>query len=60
MDINKKRDLAFIKEFQKITVSGICKDLKIDKSTVYRGIASADNIKKVKEEIKKRYNELEE
>jgi predicted transcriptional regulator len=60
MDVNKKRDLNFIKEFKKITVSGICKELKIDRSTVYRGIASAENIKKVKEEIKKRLKELED
>ena len=60
MDINKERDLKFIKDFKKITITTICKDLKVDKPSIYRGTASAENIKKVKEEIKKRYNELEE
>lgn len=59
MDINRERDLRFIKEFRKIKLSNICKELKIDKSNVYRGIASAENIKAVKNEIIKRYEKLE-
>ena len=60
MDVNKERDLKFIKAFKKITITTICKELKIDKPSIYRGTASADNIKKVKEEIEKRYKELED
>lgn len=59
MDVNKKRDLDYIKGFQKITVTTICKELNISKPGIYTGTASAENIKRVKEEIKKRLNELE-
>lgn len=59
MDINKKRDLEYIKGFQKIKLSAICKELNIDKPSIYRGTASKDNIRKVKEEIKKQLEELE-
>lgn len=58
MDINKKIDLEFIKGFQKITLAAICKDLKVDKPSIYRGTASADAIKRVREEIEKRLDEL--
>lgn len=58
MDVNKERDLRFIKEFQKITLAAICKELNVDKPSIYRGTASADNIKRVRKEIEKRINEL--
>jgi predicted transcriptional regulator len=58
MSVNKKRDLEFIKAFNKITLTEICKDLNIDKSNVYRGVASAKNIKLVKDEIIKRFDEI--
>lgn len=58
MDVNKERDLKFIKSFQKITLAAICKELNVDKPSIYRGTASADNIKKVRKEIEKRINEL--
>lgn len=59
MDVNKERDLRYIKGFSKIKVSEICRDLKIEKPNVYRGTASAENIKKIKEEIKKRIEALD-
>lgn len=52
-------DLKWIKDFSKITVAGICKDLKIDKSNLWADKASAENVAKVKEEIKKRIESLE-
>ena len=58
MDVNKKVDLDFIKGFQKITLATICKDLKVDKPSIYRGTASAENIRKVRKEIEKRLDEL--
>lgn len=58
MSVNKERDLRFIKEFNKITLTKVCKDLNIDKSNVYRGIASAEKIKLVKDEIINRLEEL--
>lgn len=60
MDTNKKMDLDYIKKFSKITITSICKDLYIDKPSIYRGTASAENIKKVREEIEKRIDELYE
>lgn len=59
MDINKKRDLEYIKGFQKITLASICRDLKIDKPSVYKGSVSAESLRKIKEEIQKRIKELE-
>lgn len=56
--MSKEEDLKFIKGFTKITTNSICEDLKIDKYNVCKGTASAENIKKVKEEIKRRYKEL--
>ena len=58
MDVNKERDLRFIKEFQKITLATICKDLNITKENIYRGNASAESIKRVRKEIEKRINDL--
>lgn len=58
MEINKEQDLKFIKAFKSITISDICKDLKVDKSNVYRGIASAEAIRKVREELERRLDEL--
>lgn len=60
MDVNKEQDLKFIKEFKSITISNICKDLKVDKSNVYRGLASAETIRKVREEIERKLNDLQQ
>lgn len=60
MDVNKERDLKYIKNFSKIKISEICRELKVEKANLYRGTASAEAIKKVKEEIKKRLNDLEQ
>lgn len=60
MDVNKQRDLKYIKDFSKINIRDICKELNIDKSNVYRGIASAEKIRQVKEELQKRVEKLNE
>ena len=60
MDVNKERDLRYIKNFSKIKISEICRELKVDKANIYRGTASIENIRKVKEEIKKRIDQLDE
>jgi hypothetical protein len=57
--MDKEKDLKYIKDFSKITVAGICKDLKIDKSNLWAEKSSAENVAKVKEEIQKRLKELE-
>lgn len=59
MSVNKELDLKYIKDFSKIKVVSICKELGIDKSNLWRGNASPEAIKKVREEIEKRINELD-
>lgn len=55
---SKEKDLYFIKEFSNIKVSEICNDLKIDRSNIYRGIASAKTMALVREEIMNKYDKL--
>ncbi len=57
--MEKEKDLKYIKDFSKITVAGICKDLKIDKSNLWAGKSTATNVNKVKKEIQKRLEALE-
>ena len=58
MGVNKEKDLQFIKEFSKIKIATICKELGINKSNVWAGNASEEAIKKVREELEKRIEEL--
>lgn len=51
-------DLDFIKAFQKIKLTDICKELKIDYSNLYAGRTGKVNEKRVKEELIKKYNKL--
>lgn len=51
-------DLEFIKKFSKITITSICKDLKINRSNLLNGRTSKENTLKVKKEIIKRLKEL--
>jgi hypothetical protein len=60
MDVNKQKDIKYIKDFSKINIRDICKELNIDKSNVYRGIASAEKIRQVKEELQKRIENLKD
>ena len=48
------KDLQFIKDFSKINVSQICRDLKVDRGNVLNGKASAETTNKVRKEIEKR------
>lgn len=45
------KDIDYIKNFSKITISGICRKLKVDRSSVLNNKAKEDKIKKVREEI---------
>lgn len=56
--MNNSKDLQFIKDFSKITIVSICKDLKINRGNLLNGKASQENTKKVKEEIIKRLKNL--
>lgn len=53
----ESKNLEFIKEFSGITVKGICKDLKIDSSNLYKRARKKDT-QKVRKEIQKRYTNL--
>lgn len=57
--MDKIKDLEYIKKFSKITIIDICRSLNINKSNLWNGKASAENVAKVKEEIQKRLKELE-
>jgi hypothetical protein len=60
MSVNKEKNLKYIKEFSKIKITTICKELGINKSNVWAGNASEEAIKKVREELERRINELKE
>lgn len=59
MSVNKEKDLQFIKDFSKIKIAIICKELGVNKSNVWAGNASPEAIKKVREELEKRIEELD-
>ena len=52
----KERDLNFIKDFFKITITGICDDLKVGKGNLYSGKTSSKVVAGVKDELLKRLN----
>lgn len=47
----KMEDLEFINKFSKIKVASICQKLKINRSNVYNGRTTNENLKKVRREI---------
>jgi hypothetical protein len=57
--MDKEKDLKYIKDFSKITVAGVCKDLKIDKSNLWSGKANALAVEKVKLEIQRRIKDID-
>lgn len=56
--MEKEKDLKYIKNFVKISVFQICKELKVTYSNVLNGTTTAEAIKQVKEELEKRVKEL--
>ena len=56
----KDTDLKFIKDFSKITISQVCRDLKVDRGNLLNGRASANTTKLVRDELKKRLATLGE
>lgn len=56
--MSKEKDLKYIKDFSKITVSGVCKELGINRANVLIGTASEKNIKAVKDRLKEKIEEL--
>lgn len=52
------KDLDFIKEFSKISISSICKELNIDRSNLLNGITKEKNIILVKNKIISKFNDI--
>lgn len=57
--MTRDNDLKFIKDFSKINISQICKDLNVDRSNVLCGRASKETTSKVRKEIEKRLATLQ-
>lgn len=56
--MGKENDMQYIKDFAKITISEVCRDLKIHRVNLMSGRASAENTKLVREEIQRRIDNL--
>lgn len=54
MNAEKEKDLKFIREFSKISISQICRDLNVNRPNILNGRASKEAIHNVKEEILKK------
>ena len=57
---SKQKDLDYIKQFRAISVSNVCKDLKLDYSNVIKGTTSIKTISKVRNELERRIKILNE
>lgn len=51
IDIEKEKNLNFIKKFSKITIAKVCKNAGVTRQNIVTGTASKEKIKKVREEI---------
>lgn len=54
----KEKNHKFIRNFSKITISGICKKLNVERTNIILGTTSEENLEKVKEEIQKEIAKL--
>ena len=54
----KEKDLKFIKAFSEITIARLCRELVIDRANLYHGLVKEDKIHELKEELKKKLEEL--
>jgi hypothetical protein len=54
----KDKYLTFILNFSKISISSICKDLKIDRQNILNGKASEETTKKLYDELISRLDKL--
>lgn len=54
----KEKDLNFLKDFSKITITKACKQEKICKANVYRLQVSKEHLRNIKENIKIQINSL--
>ena len=53
---SKQKDLDYIKQFRSISVSNVCKDLKVDYSNLMKGTTNFKTINKVRNELERRLN----
>ena len=58
--MSKESDLKYIKNFSKISISSVCKELKINRQNLLNGLSSDKNTRLVKEKIKEKIKELDE
>lgn len=49
--MSKEKDLEFIKNYSKISITAICKKIGANRGNVWSGRASAETIRKVREAI---------
>ena len=58
MNAEKEKDLNFIREFSKISISQICRDLNVNRPNILNGRASQEAIHNVKKEILKKISKI--
>lgn len=51
-------DLEFIKNFQKITITNICKKLNINRGNFYSNKVKPEDVTRIKEQIELEFNLL--
>lgn len=54
----KDKYLKFIKDFSKISISSICKDLNINRENILKGKASEQTTKKLYDELKNQLSKI--
>lgn len=60
MSVNKEKDLKYIKDFSKISVSSVCKEVGVDRQNLLNGRASEKSTEAVKNKIKEKIKELDD
>ena len=55
---DKLKDIKFLKDFNKITVSKACEEERINRSNLYSMKTSSDNIKRIKNNIDNKIKDL--
>lgn len=56
--MSKENDLKYIKDFSKITITGVCKELNVNRSNVLNGRASSEAVEAVRKRIEEKLKEL--
>ena len=56
--MSKEKDYKFIKDFNKITIKGICEELKVHRGNLLIGKSSEETTKRVAESLRKKIIKL--